>query len=476
VTHAHQLTFSVQKDNCLKFTDPEACIRISLKCIGDVIKLQFVDTGRGMSPDFVKNSLCVPFAQQNPLDAGTGLGLSLVESTVQALDGELRFETDESIGTEVSVLLPRGRLRLGPSKPGSIMADLHGPQEDPQDFSSLTMRLFNPTRWQQVDSLRHKRSHDIFTASLACTLRTWLNTDLQTGATIEETHGLIFVLHNDLQLLKSLTNEAYEHLKKVIFCPDTQVEAQVKASKPGAFATIVGAITPSKICKGVSLCHRNQYKRDTDNVMDNDLSIAYRGRYRGEDKEDIGCETRALAAVPQNSEGMSLTHCQLSAQTAKEPLSCTNPIPAKQTRDPRFLLVDDNAINLKVVAMYARKCSEQPSVLAGGGREAINALRTSPIDSVADASVMKLDIVLLDLSMPDVSGFDVASAVREMERLQVGRPRTYIAALTGLVSSKDREAAFAAGVDEYVTKPATLKDLRSVVENWRMAQWASRGG
>jgi CheY-like chemotaxis protein len=73
---------------------------------------------------------------------------------------------------------------------------------------------------------------------------------------------------------------------------------------------------------------------------------------------------------------------------------------------------------------------------------------------------------LLDLSMPEVSGFDVAATVRQLEQ-ENGLPRTYIAALTGLVSDKDRAAAFAAGVDEYVTKPATLKDVQGVVANWR---------
>jgi CheY-like chemotaxis protein len=68
--------------------------------------------------------------------------------------------------------------------------------------------------------------------------------------------------------------------------------------------------------------------------------------------------------------------------------------------------------------------------------------------------------------MPEVSGFDVAAAIRGLEK-ESGARSTYIAALTGLVSDKDRAAAFAAGVDEYVTKPATLKDVQSVVANWR---------
>jgi CheY-like chemotaxis protein len=123
--------------------------------------------------------------------------------------------------------------------------------------------------------------------------------------------------------------------------------------------------------------------------------------------------------------------------------------------------VDDNAINLKVIGMYAKKCGKRPSVAAAGGQEAIDAFKIASLPT----STNRFDIILLDLSMPEVSGFDVAAAVRQLER-ENGLPRTYIAALTGLVSDKDRAAAFAAGVDEYVTKPATLKDVKGVVANW----------
>ena len=137
--------------------------------------------------------------------------------------------------------------------------------------------------------------------------------------------------------------------------------------------------------------------------------------------------------------------------------------------EPHFLLVDDNAINLKVIGMYAKKCSKRTSVSAGGGQEAIDAFKIASLPtSDEQASTNKFDIILLDLSMPEVSGFDVAAAVRKLEQ-DNGDTRTYIAALTGLVSDKDRAAAFAAGVDEYVTKPATLKDVQGVVASWRAA-------
>jgi CheY-like chemotaxis protein len=135
---------------------------------------------------------------------------------------------------------------------------------------------------------------------------------------------------------------------------------------------------------------------------------------------------------------------------------------------PKMLLVDGNAINLEVMSMYAGKCSKGPSVLAGGGQQAIDLFKDASASSSKRGSPGP-DIVVLDLLMLEVSGFDVASAIRNMEGSMTCGPRAYAAALTGVVSDKNRRAAFEAGVDEYITKPATVKDLQSVIANWRIA-------
>jgi DNA-binding response OmpR family regulator len=53
---------------------------------------------------------------------------------------------------------------------------------------------------------------------------------------------------------------------------------------------------------------------------------------------------------------------------------------------------------------------------------------------------------------------------------------SYIVALTGLVSDKDRAAAKKAGVDDYVTKPAGLKNVQNVIKTWETQRkaWNAR--
>lgn len=68
--------------------------------------------------------------------------------------------------------------------------------------------------------------------------------------------------------------------------------------------------------------------------------------------------------------------------------------------------------------------------------------------------------------MPEVNGFDATSAIRRIEK-STGGKRSHIAALTGLVSDKDRQAANVAGTDEYITKPAGLKNVKAVIDKWK---------
>ncbi|KAJ5582253.1 hypothetical protein N7535_000873 [Penicillium sp. DV-2018c] len=75
----------------------------------DLITLTVSDTGRGMSADFLRGRLFVPFAQENSLSVGTGLGLSIVRSLVKTLGGSINVDSRPGEGTTVKVMLPLSR-------------------------------------------------------------------------------------------------------------------------------------------------------------------------------------------------------------------------------------------------------------------------------------------------------------------------------------------------------------------------------
>jgi PAS domain S-box-containing protein len=111
-----------------------------------------------------------------------------------------------------------------------------------------------------------------------------------------------------------------------------------------------------------------------------------------------------------------------------------------------ILVVEDNPTNQQVVLMVLRALGYQPDMAENG--------RTG-IDKV---SSHRYDIVLLDLQMPDIDGFEVARHIRQHLNYQ-----PIIVALTAGASPEDRQRCLDAGMDDYVLKPFKISLLKDVV-------------
>ena len=119
---------------------------------------------------------------------------------------------------------------------------------------------------------------------------------------------------------------------------------------------------------------------------------------------------------------------------------------------PSFLLVDDNAINLKILRTYMGKlkCSSQ---VVTNGLEAVEAFKTMLGDKKC---------VLMDISMPVMDGLEATRRIRSFESSNKLEPAVIIA-LTGLGSQETQQAAFSSGVDLFLTKPVRLKELGDIL-------------
>jgi CheY-like chemotaxis protein/HPt (histidine-containing phosphotransfer) domain-containing protein len=104
----------------------------------------------------------------------------------------------------------------------------------------------------------------------------------------------------------------------------------------------------------------------------------------------------------------------------------------------RILLAEDNAVNQKVALALLGQLGYRADV-AWNGVEALAALERQPYD-----------VVLMDVHMPELDGLDATRRICERWAADV-RPR--IIAMTANVLLEDREACFAAGMDDYVAKP-----------------------
>jgi CheY-like chemotaxis protein len=114
----------------------------------------------------------------------------------------------------------------------------------------------------------------------------------------------------------------------------------------------------------------------------------------------------------------------------------------------RILLVEDNAISRLVAARTLSRAGHHVTE-ARTGREALELHERS-----------EFDLVLMDCQMPEMDGYE---ASRQIRRREQGRRRTPIIATTATTMAGDREKCLAAGMDEFIAKPAKLQDLTKVV-------------
>jgi two-component system, sensor histidine kinase and response regulator len=121
------------------------------------------------------------------------------------------------------------------------------------------------------------------------------------------------------------------------------------------------------------------------------------------------------------------------------------------TESLRVLLVEDNAVNQKVATRLLERRGHQVTV-ASNGREALAALEKETYD-----------VVLMDMQMPEMDGFEATRTIRAMEKGTALHQQ--IIALTAHALTSDRERCMEAGTDDYLTKPIRPQELDELLES-----------
>ncbi|HJY82170.1 MAG TPA: response regulator [Candidatus Binatia bacterium] len=168
-----------------------------------------------------------------------------------------------------------------------------------------------------------------------------------------------------------------------------------------------------------------------------------------------------------------LTVLHASSVETREPSPRPQPSLPESQRRLHILLAEDNAINQRVAVGMLEKRGHTV-VVAGNGKEAL-----------AAAERESFDLILMDVQMPEMDGFEAARAIREKEErarsplspqsavrspqdpglriLEPGLLHIPIVAMTAHAMKGDRERCLEAGMDSYVSKPLQVQQLFEVI-------------
>ncbi len=119
----------------------------------------------------------------------------------------------------------------------------------------------------------------------------------------------------------------------------------------------------------------------------------------------------------------------------------------------RVLVVDDNSVNRKILARQVELAGASTDA-AAGGEEALELWRKG-----------RYDLVLADLQMPSMDGFELARRIRQSEEDE-HRGRTPILAVTASALQDQEQKSRAVGMDGLITKPVGIEQLRATLDVW----------
>ncbi|KAI0701324.1 hypothetical protein BC835DRAFT_1264982 [Cytidiella melzeri] len=480
--------------NSLKFT-PDGYVHVMLRQYPHgpnelKVELSVIDTGKGISQNFLKNGLFHPFSQENPLQTGTGLGLAIVNSIVRSssVDGKVDVWSSEGAGTEIKVTFTAEVIKdEEPSFDGSELLKIY----DSVDCPSVHLSGFDePHRGTQL--LRSVVSNHI--------VNRW-------GFALAESpdKGEIVIANEDISPVLRATEAKILDRAFIIFSAargdPRLMNAVTDFESLGGFCRIVyKPFGPQRLYAALKLClhalniaqatrlksaenGQAQSPQLTHSHSATDelpsLGLTFPRRYSEDNKvltlrPPLG--PRAFTAHPLSSwsdfsspseqDEIDEQEVQLATSVlTQSPSSPTITIgtggsllkTSVGTLEPkraiRVLVVEDNAILRNLLVKWLRKKSYD-FCEAVDGSEGVRVF----------ASEGPFDVVLVDLSMPILDGVGATTQIRQLEATRKCQstkqpPDARILALTGMSSLDDKRRAFEAGVDGYLVKPVAFKTL-----------------
>ncbi|KAI8958450.1 hypothetical protein F5Y11DRAFT_336206 [Daldinia sp. FL1419] len=455
------------------------------------VDLSVKDTGIGMSKNFLANHLFKPFSQEDSFTPGTGLGLSITSQIVKNMDGKIKIDSEKGVGTHVNITIPMKS--ADPSRLcGGIQDDIQ--REALKATAGKKVCILDPLLGTHNGELSKLE----FSISNFC--QEWFNMKVVGSKTVEADPDTAIYIYAEPPPIEHLVKQHLERKEM----GDTGKEAALLIVCTNAFeaaalraAGVKDLISLGRIVEVISqpVGVRKLGKVLLQCLQRVEASEKQRGQparsrapspsLEGSQIQGYSSETgwNASMVVYDQTEGryrpsIEALKWKSEQQRLKIPLVQTGllhpgaignqsgPTTIQHGRSrsgdhirrlPRVLLVDDNAINLKLLVTFMTKI-KLPYAEAMNGLEAVNQFKEAR---------EPFDFVLMDLQMPVMDGLEATRQIREFELERAGEPSaappSTIIAITGVGNEATRQEAMDAGMSQFLTKPVKFKALQQLL-------------
>ncbi|GAA6032936.1 hypothetical protein JCM8097_000055 [Rhodosporidiobolus ruineniae] len=440
----------------------------------NIVQLTVSDTGRGMSEDFLRQGLLLPFARENEGHDGAGLGLSIVDTIIRRMGGKLDVASALGKGTTMRITLPLEFYDSASPTPSPVT---RAAASSISTFSGLTATRpptdsFSPSPTPSATAPRPARAPSISLSHLTFRRR---------------------VISDELAaLFQPGTKLATPSSEKGAFDFSQAVEAaQASLGKPklGRIPSLRRKRSGLRLGGGIERDNRategdfvDEMARLSVGVASSPSSAALTAP--GESYFSILKPPSAplktpdghFSSAPLGSEtptGAGAVGAASGFSTAP-----TSPgfIPsAPKTRFAsrvRVLVADDNPIGRSILCkLFTGKGIAFAQ--ASNGLEAVELYTSS-----ASSPSTRFHLLLTDLHMPLLSGFACAAQIRAFEAAHAGVPRARIVALTGLSGEGDLRRAEESGIDGFLVKggknlAVILREIKALEEELKEREKAA---
>jgi len=413
--------------NAVKFTHfGHVLIDVTGRVSGDQahLDIQIQDTGIGIPADQIAGV----FEKFKQVDGsttreyeGTGLGLSISANLVRLMGGTIRVDSEAGKGSifTIKLTLP-------------THADLVPKQKTPVEIIGANILIVDDNAINRnilTEQIKHWKCHSVAVESAAKALTVLENAhskNIKIDLMIVDYH---MPSMNGEDLFNTVRAKAeFAHIPIIMLTSVNEDHMTQRMQKNGLNGVMTKPVRSSYLLDTITEC-----LFEAQACLENPV--------------------KALADISQPDAA--------SLQTVMSEAPRVKPSEGTETLD--ILVAEDNETN----QIYIQYILEEMGVkykIVPNGRVAVDKWRSH-----------NPSIILMDVSMPELNGYEATKMIRDFER-KLGRERTPIIAVTAHTLKGDEERCLESGMDDYLSKPLSIVSLKNMLARWKVIQDQQKTG